>query len=145
MPLSLRGDAMKRRSKAGRETSKSRRLKALKTKRCVQSCVLVRPYPRCRGRPAHPRTERGSGAADGDFGGASDHQFVIRRFGAGALLLARRSGGDTLVFPFGRSPRLKRSPPSIRSAARHGGCWRQTSASRPGASESFGGPAFFYP
>ena len=41
-----------------------------KAPRCVQNCILVRPYPRCRVRSAHPRTERGAGAADGYVGGA---------------------------------------------------------------------------
>ena len=57
---------MKRRSKAGGEPIKGRASKGAKAKapRCAQNCVLVRPYRRCRGRSAHPRTERSVGATE---------------------------------------------------------------------------------
>ena len=67
------GDAMKRRSRAGGEPIKARRRKAPKPKRrnAPKAVPSFRPYlQRCRGRSAHPRTERGVGAADGDLGGA---------------------------------------------------------------------------
>ena len=66
-----------------RQSIQSARPRGAKDKapRCVKKCALVRPYPRCRGRSAYPRTERGSGAADCYFGSARNQ--LVRRSPAG--------------------------------------------------------------